>query len=350
MVVSGWIIKFPYWIQWQLKKLSGKLSKVVLYVDSEHDYFVFEHILPHLSKPWQIVARNKKVAEKLKIHGLKVDAWPAYPEVLIMARHSFHRFPIDDIKKIGMKHGPYYFKKMIRAEKYNAFDLYLFVTEAEVSLTARQGVKCGKAGGYPRLDALKHPATQEKASRLKSSQNFDETKKTLLFASTWDRSGMSAIERWIDHLPGLVESYNILVSLHPSMSKKYKYKILSLEGVKFVNSEMLPAAMLVADFLVCDTSSVIAEFSTLNKPIITFAVDKTQRYTPEIQSMIADISVQIKTIDELGSAISSYTSNPSLKKNRREYWNEVFFGDTGISHGEKAAGVINTFLSENLRF
>ena len=347
MVFSGYLIKGPYWVFWHLLRWLGKLDDVVFYVDSEQDYVVIEHILPHLNKPFRIVARNEKVAKTLRKKGVDARAWPAFPRLLIMARHAFHRFPIAAIKKIGMNHGIYHFKKMIRAEKYNAFDLYLFISEAEAQQAKEYGVSCGVAGGCPRKDTFSDPHTIAASQKIKQQDSFDPQKKTLLFTATWDRSGLSAINRWIDHLPQLALQYNVFVSLHPMMSQTYFERVLAIPGIQFAQPHMLPAHMLAADLLISDTSSVMAEFCGLDKPIITFRVDSGKRLTKEIKEMIQDISIGIDSVDELGGAIEQYTQNPGLKSDLRARWNKVFYGEHKGSHGKKAAAIINNYIAKN---
>ncbi len=347
MVLSGYLMKIPYWTYWQLRRLWGKLDGVVFYVESGHDYRIMEHVLPYIAPSYKIVARNKKIADKLTEQGIETSVWPAYPSFLIMARHAFHRFPVSSIKKIGMRHGPYHFKRMIDARKYNAFDLFLFTSQTEVSIAVEKGIHCGIAGGYPRLDALRAANTPEKRHQLKVKTGFDNDKKNLLFTATWDKSGMSAIDLWVNNLQELTKEYNVMVSLHPGMGQHYISTVKLTEGVLLVDSDDLPAHMVLADFLISDTSSVIAEFCALNKPIITFRVPASERLTPEIQQMIGDISLQITDIAQVKGAVNQYLEQPDLKRSNREKWNKVIFDDPHVSHGARAAEIINDFIARH---
>ena len=347
MVLSGYLIKIPYWICWQSLRLTGKLQEFIFYVESEHDYNVIENILPHFEQPYRIAAKNRKVRKALETRGVNnVALWPVFPRVLMMTRHAFHRFPISGVKKIGIKHGTYHFKKMIAARKYNLFDLYIFTTEAEVQMAARKGIKNGVAGGQPKLDTFFLPKTLNQAKEIKNTRKIDPSRKTLLFTTTWDRSGLSAIDRWIDHLEKLSKHYNVCVSLHPMMSEQYFSRILNMPFVLYAQPEDLPAFMHLADVLISDTSSVMGEFCALNKPIITFAVEKGWRLTQEVKDMIRDISLQIQSIEELEQAIVAYWQNPLLKQEERLRWQKVFYGDIDQSHGKKAASIIKEYLAK----
>ena len=347
MVVSGWLIKIPYWLCWHVRRVFGLLDETVFYLDYAHDYFIIEHLLPHLNFPYRLVARNRRLAQNLRARGVEAGVWPAFPRRLILTRHAFHRFPLRAIKKVGLKHGPWFFKKMIRPGKFNAFDLFVFISESEVKLARQAGVTAGVAGGYPRLDAFSDPQIMAKSQAIRQQPGFDAAKKTLLFTTTWDGSGMSAAHRWFNELHSLTEKFNILLSLHPMMSEGMKEKARSIPGVFLAGPEELPAQMLAADMLVGDTSSVLAEFCALEKPIITFTVDKGARLTPEIRTMIADISLQIENTVEIPMAVEQYEKNPSLKQAQRQHWTGIFFDDVNVSHGQKAAAVLNDWVRYN---
>jgi len=341
MIVSGYLLKIPYWLVWQLKRLRGKLVDLVFYLDLEQDYYIIENILPHLSHPYRLAARNHHLAEKFKEKGIGVDVWPVFPKVLVMSRHAFHRFPISKITKIGLRHGPYHFKKMIASKKYNLFDLFLFTSQHEADVAKQLGINSAIAGGYPKLDAFRQKETIAFAKQLTEKSFFRKDKKTLLFTATWAQSGMSAVDKWIDQLPLLKKEYNLLVSLHPLMDKSYEEKVRNIDDIFFATPEVLPACMLAADFLVSDTSSVIAEFCALNKPIITFKVTQGHRLTPEITAMIRDVSLQIDSVEELVGAINDYESNTDLKKTERQKWNKLFYDDPDAIQGKRAANIIN---------
>lgn len=344
MVLSAYFLKVPYWLAWKVQRLRGKLIDLVFYLDREQDYYVIENILIHINQPYQLVARNRLLAKRFINNGLDVDVWPVFPKVLVMSRHAYHRFPINSIKKIGLRHGPYHFKKLIASKKYNQFDLFLFTSRHEAEIAQNLGVKNAVSGGYPKLDSFRNETTIALAKKISEKTFFNKNKKTLLFTATWAQSGMSAIDRWIDHLPILKKDYNILVSVHPMMEKSYEEKLRKIADIFFTSAEELPACMLIADYLISDTSSVIAEYCALNKPIITFRVNAGNRITPEIIAMISDVSLQIDSVDELPAAINAYESDADLKKPERTYWNRIFYDNPDTIQGERAAKIITDYL------
>lgn len=344
MKVSGLLVNLPYGFFWNLYRISNRLDGVIIYVESVHDYYCMAYILPHLRFPFKLVSKNRRVKRELDELGVSASVWPSFPSVVIMARHSFHRFPVKAIKKIGLHHGPYFFKKMISAKKFNTFDIYLFSSTGGLNKACQHGVTCGLVGGYSRLDAFKDTAVIDESRRIKMHDNFSEDKKTLLFTATWDGSGQSAIDLWADKLDGLASKYNILISLHPKMSERYVQKVKQHREAIYLKQSLLYAGMLVTDFLISDTSSVMAEFCVLDKPIITFRIQKGARLTSEITEMINDISIQINHLRDLEEAIMQYEHQPGLKQSGREKWHKHIFDDTSVSHGKKAAELINQYL------
>jgi CDP-glycerol glycerophosphotransferase (TagB/SpsB family) len=344
MILSGIILKAPYWIAWQACRLLRRQPDLVFYVDSLLDYQVMQNILPHLGRPSRIVARNGHVAAELRNLGLKPLRWPVFPKVVVMARHALHRFPIRRVKKIGLMHGPYFFKELIRAERYNAFDRYLFSSPAALEVARSRGILSGVVGGYPRIDSFREPGLEDRGRELFERAGFDPRKKTLMLTGTWDRSHQSAVHKWIGRTGLLQEKFNLLASIHPMMSREVKEKIRAIPGLVIAGQQDLYAWMTVTDYLVSDTSSIMAEFCVLDRPIITLMVDSGDRLTPAIRSMIADISVQIGSLDGLDDALAQYVREPRLKQEARRRWTKVIFGDLSRSHGHLAAEAISQCL------
>lgn len=344
MVFSGIIIKIPYLIVWKIKKHLNKLHQFVIYVDSYQDYKVFESVLPHLKIPYLICAKNRRVKNELRKLGIESKCWPLWGKIVLMARHALHKFPVKEMKKIGMRHGPYHFKNFISSCKYNVFDLYLFTSEHENRVAFKRGIIVGKSGGYPKLDLLKSSEVINLAKKIRDEM-LTRNDKLLLFSATWSGSGMSAIQKWIYRVSELTSKYKIAVTIHPKMKKRYIQILESNKHIFLVKQEKLPQYMNASDILISDTSSIIAEFCALNKPIITFKVDSiSKRLTDEINTLIRDISIQIDSFDDIFDALEYYEKNNNFKKENREYYNKIMFDSVDIGQGKKCADIINSVL------
>ena len=137
---SYYLLTAPYTLVWLMLTSLRKKKQVVFYCDGYLDYVIFENVREFLPE-MKIVAKNKKIKKELEVHGIKSILWPVFPDVVIMTRHAFHKFPSNKIIKLGINHGAYHFKQFIKAEKYNVFDLFLFTSEHEVKEAEEFGIR-----------------------------------------------------------------------------------------------------------------------------------------------------------------------------------------------------------------
>lgn len=133
-------------LAWQ-PRLSTTLP-LAFYAPEEIDFIGFKSVARHLP-PMYYITQNKAVKAAVQQRCLTPKPLFSFPEVLITSRHAMHRFPSSKIISIGMRHGPYHFKRMTRAANYNRFDLYLFSSSADLAAAEEIGVKVGKAIGFP---------------------------------------------------------------------------------------------------------------------------------------------------------------------------------------------------------
>jgi len=349
MVFSYYLWKIPYSIIWEIKNFIKKNEDVVFYCADELDWIVFRNVHKYLNDV-NIVAKNRKVQLDLQKLGIKSSLMPAFPKTVIMARHALHKFPYKKIRKIGMRHGPYHFKKMISKDKYNAFDMYFFTSSKELEIAEKLGITSGAIGGFPKLDqAFDGSITDDNIRKLKQKINIDPAKKTILFSTTWEKSGMSAGEKWYARLDELTSSYNILVTLHPWVSKIIRQKIENTPNVFLIKTPEILPYLILSDIMVSDTSSIIAEFCALNKPIITFKIQDSHRLTEEIKNMLREISEQINTFDELKSILSKVLKNPSKKQEQRQIYNTIMFDKLDGKTSERIVESIIKYLKIKLK-
>lgn len=343
--LSYYLYTIPYTIVWQLLSTFRKKKQVVFYCDCYLDYVIFENIRNYLPK-MKIVARNRKVKAELTKYGVNSILWPVFPDIVIMARHTFYRFPSNKITKIGLKHGAYHFKNFIKAEKYNAFDLYLFTSEHEVKEAEEFGITSGQSGGYPKLDSFWLEGVDKKVEKLKKKLDFNNRKPNILFSATWENSGMSAIDKWYDKLDELTDNFNVMVTLHPSCGKKYVEVIKNTQGVHFIEDSKNYLYLKIADLMVSDTSSIIAEFCSLDKPMVTFTVKEAKRLSPEILKLIQAVSYPIDEFSQLKKTIKYVLKNPFEKSYQRQQYNKIMFEDLNVKHGKIAAAKIQSVLDK----
>jgi CDP-glycerol glycerophosphotransferase (TagB/SpsB family) len=335
------LLAIPYIIVWHILNGLHRAMPIILYCSEPSDYELFRPVQKHLPFPIEIVARGQQVRQYLRDKGIVFKRYPAFPKAVIMFRHQAHRFPGKKIIRIGLRHGPYHFKKFTRPENYNLFRIYMMTSRKDVQEAEKAGITSGRAVGYPKLDVLFDGSiTEEYLDLLRSKAGLDVNRKTILITSTYNKSGMSAVKLWMNRLPDLTEKYNVLVSLHPWISRRYRQQISVTPGVYQIEEADLVGFMMLSDLLIGDSSSIIAEYCALDRPIITFIMANARRKLDEIASILKEISLQVKDFDQLQPAIKHALAFPDELGNARHRAVKIFFDDSPGRAGRQAAELI----------
>ncbi len=344
MIFSHYLFKLPYSLTWHLLKRLKRLEKLVFYCGDPIDYHAFLPLLKHFDRITFVT--DKPLARSyLLARGISPKRLPAFPAAVIMARHATHKFPCGSIVRIGMRHGPYHFKRMTSAASYNSFDLYLMTSEADVEAGKALGIRSAMAVGYPKLDeALNGTLDDAFLNMIRQKLQLDPAKSNVMFCATYDSSGMSAVSLWVDRLPELATSYNILVTLHPWIKHTFREHLQTMRLINLVREyDVLPYLML-ADAVVGDASSMLAEACALDKPIITFRTGLAVRRLEEIDQLLGSISYSIDGFEELPSTLEHALQNPAELAEARKQANLTFFGRLDGKATERAAEAIRDIL------
>lgn len=337
MVLSYYLIKPFYSCWWRLLNLFSQRSEIVFYCHTPIDLELWNPVQKHL-QPIRIVSDKPQTIAALKDKGIACRSLPVFPKAVIMCRVAAHKFPSRKVIKIGMTHGAYHFKRFTKSSHYAPFSLYLFTSQQDLQNASANGITCGKVGGYPKLD--------EYLPRPISTKKPDSDKPSIMFTATYDSSGMSAIDRWISELPLLAQKYQIVVSLHPWMSKHYKNQLLNMPGIHYLNGENPLPYIEKADVCIVDTSSIIAECCAMDKPLISWILAPSPRTVTEIIQILEKASIRISESSELAAAIAKALENPDLHAKERQQANQIFFDALDGKAGFRAATHIINILPE----
>lgn len=340
MIPSYYILKGPYCLLWRLAGRMGRRPAVAAFCAVPMDVALLRPVLKHLPA-MPVVVKNRRTARYARSLGMTVRFWPVFPDAVIMCRHAAHLFPCESIVRIGFRHGAYTFKAFAGAKYYNAFDAYFLTGREELERAVRHGIRSARAVGFPKLDpAFDGTWTPEKLEPLRRKLALDPDKSTVIFTATWDRSGMSAVDRWARSLLPLTDRYNILATVHPWTSGRYVRAIRRTKGVRFIEDPDTLPYLLLADALVGDSSSIIAEFCGLDKPMVTFRVPSSRRSVPHVREMLDRISLRVDSAEELPAAIAAALGNPGkLRPARAEAARHMFDSLDGKA-GLRAAEII----------
>lgn len=343
MIFSSYLYQFPYKVLWRIAHWFGKNPPVICYCAEPLDYLIFESIQPYLkSIP---VAGKRKTRLYLKERGIDCKQMPCFPKAVIMFRHSAYKFPERRILKIGFRHGAYNFKKYTHVDNYNEFILFLTTSQSDVEIAESLGCKNVYSVGAPKIDPLFNGKyNYNSLIPYKEKAKINLSKKTILFTTTYNASGMSTIDKWIDNLDCLRNRYNVLVTVHPWVSVKYKKRLKYDAGIYFIEDINTLPYLAIADVMIGDYSSIMGEFCALDKPIVSFKVTPGKRAIPEILELINKISIQVDTFDDMVTAIERSLGNPGELSSTRQAANKIMFDALDGEAGKRAAEQIIKYL------
>lgn len=326
-------------------RLLDKNPPVICYCAEPLDYLIFESVQPYLT--YIPVAGKRKTRLYLKKRGIKCKRMPCFPKAVIMFRHAAHKFPERRIMKIGFRHGAYNFKKYTHADNYNEFTLFLTTSQSDVEIAESLGCRTVYSIGAPKIDPLFNGKyNSDTLIPYKEKANIDSSKKTILLTTTYNASGMSAINKWINKLDYLNRRYNVLVTVHPWADRAKKNRLQKESCIYFIEDINTLPYLAIADVMVGDYSSIMGEFCALDKPIITFKVTPGKRAITEILELISSISIQVNTFDEMVTAIDRSLNDPDELSKARQEANKIMFDALDGKAGERAAEQIIKYLPE----
>ena len=340
MVLRYWFTAPLYRAAWWLHARLGRTIPVVFYCGDAMDLDLFAPVQRYL-RPVPVVTDKPAVARHCRQRGIAVQRMPVYPQAVIMCRHAAHKFPAASITRVGMRHGPYHFKRMTAAANYNRFHLYLFTSRADMDAAREMGVNCGQAVGYPRLDpALDGTYDATRLDELRRRYALDPGKPCVLFTATWTGSGMSAYSEWAHRLHELTGRYNVLVTLHPWFAQSERDKLAAIPGVAMLRHEDVLPAMLLAGACVGDTSSILAECCALDVPLVTWRLPAARRTLPEIDAMLDEMSERVESFEAMCAAIGECLASPGGRRPQRQAAAAKMFDELDGQAGARAAQAI----------
>ncbi len=346
MVLSYYVVKYPYRFVWNILNFFCKRREVVFYCANELDIEIFKNVQRHLN-PVPVVTKNRKTQRILKERGIKASLLPVFPKGVIMCRQACYLFPGSKIIRIGINHGAYHFKPFANVKGHNMFNQFHFSSSFEVEEAKQIGITSGVGLGFPKMDdAFNGTYSPEYLNQLKAELQIDQTKKTVLFSATWDESKMSAVHLWYQHIEQFTDNYNVLVTLHVRTSDKYKKALKNTPNVHYIESQTITPYIMIADICVGDTSSILSEMCALQKPIVTFWVPKVKMTVPTVREMIKQFSFQIKDVDELPEMLEYAYKNSHQKQAQRDRANKIMFEKFDGKAGERIAARILEELPE----
>jgi len=211
------------------------------------------------------------------IPGLKVQVFHGLPSTKKKKNGQLYHYIIRGMFDLYCTQGP------SSTEKFNTLkNKYQFFNVAET--------------GWTKLDPLFKSNNLEQQSK----------RKTIFFASTFSPR-FSKAEQLFPLLTKMMETYDFdwFITLHPKMNKETltKYRSIKRNNVTFIESTELIESFEKSDLMICDTSSIIYEFLTQLKPVITYQTEKDE----------LDL-INVTTLEELEVKILEVLNNPLINQ------------------------------------
>ena len=227
----------------------------------------------------------------------------------------------------------------------------------------------GLLGGYPKIDELLKMNIDIDRDEMCTELSLDSSKPVILFAPSW--GGKQSIDAGIHNAKHLSEVENLLIIPH-SADYRYakKYGALIPEGGN-INKYLH-----LADVVVSDVSSVLAEASLLNKPVVQIELPSYPGCFPEKDKRTKGIWLsdeyllreeqntdrtqrpfKIPYIDEdwdfgnsakpakLQIAIQRAIEQPDEYASKRQYWAEQSCWNADGKTCSRIASMIDTYLT-----
>ena len=206
------------------------------------------------------------------IPGLKVEVFHGLPSTKAKKNGQLYHYIIREMFDLYCTQGPSSTSKFKElAQEYGSFEV--------------------QETGWCKLDPLFPVKSKENSSK----------KKSIFFASTFSPR-FSKAKVLYPLIFEMMQKYdfNWYITLHPKMDSAIveMYKSINLANVNFVESTELIESFKKSDLMLCDTSSIIYEFLTQLKPVITFQTEKIE----------ADL-INVEDIDKLEETILSVLDN-----------------------------------------
>lgn len=169
---------------------------------------------------------------------------------------------------------PIELEKFVR--KCNRWD-YLVVQSnkaSEITSSCYNFKKTFLRTGYPRNDILFEKNNSDSIKLIKEKLGIPVNKKVIMYAPTWRKRNHFEMKLDVDDMKkSLGDEYILILRVHPFAYPGFDARILNDFVYNFSTYESVEELYLVSDIVITDYSSVMFDYTILNRPILFFTYD-----------------------------------------------------------------------------
>lgn len=200
------------------------------------------------------------------------------------------------------------------------------------------------ATGMSKLDAL---FTHFDKTEFSTSRGIDPHKKIILWAPTFNMELSSIPVIWTQ-IRKLCPLGQVLIKLHGTTDIFFKQALEQLasrtDGLFYITEADTTPYMKASDLMITDVSSVMFEYTALDKPIVLVDNPHQEEYVnynlEDVEYFWRDIGVRISKIEDLLPSVSRELNNPATYKSQRERCAKAMFAGQDGKNSDRIAEVI----------
>ncbi|WP_405303916.1 CDP-glycerol glycerophosphotransferase family protein [Methanobrevibacter sp.] len=183
--------------------------------------------------------------------------------------------------------------------------------------------------GYPRTDVLYTKNNPEDIKKLKEKMGLPEDKKVILYAPTWRLRDKFELKLDLDSFKkALSDEYVLVLRLHHLSAEGWKQPPKDDFIYDLTDYDSIEEMYLVSDILITDYSSVMFDYSILDRPIFLYTYDM-EEYRDKLRGIYFDIEELspgpiLYTSKELEDAILNIDKTESETKDLRKRFRDEF--------------------------
>lgn len=128
--------------------------------------------------------------------------------------------------------------------------------------------------GYPRNDILFEKNNSKDIALLKEKMGIPTDKKVIMYAPTWRKRNYFEMKLDLDDMKATFgDEYILILRIHPFAYSGFDKSMLNDFVYNFSSYESVEELYLVSDIVITDYSSVMFDYTILNRPIMFFTYD-----------------------------------------------------------------------------